>query len=311
MLIVGCGVSRAPLQRLPGPPCGSAAAALVWFGPTDARERHRLSAWCDSVGAPVIEARPHGVLEQSSERGTGLVVVSWNVHEGAGDLVRLVKMLRPADVVVLAQEAMRRGDEVPTAIPSGVRPPRREHPSSAPGDIVAVARALDLWLAYVPSMRNGRHDREDRGCAILSTRPLSDAMAVELPWVSQRRVAVMATVAADGRRPFRVVSAHLDNRPGRRQQSEALASWLEQYVDDEVPLIVGADLNTWFGAGEETVGYIDRVVPKVKSCGDRPTFRLGRRLDYLFARGHDVESCVIGVSTYGSDHRPLLLTLRP
>jgi endonuclease/exonuclease/phosphatase family metal-dependent hydrolase len=282
----------------------------MWFGPTDEGERNRLSAWCNSVGAPVIARPPHGTPAQPSDREAGLVVVSWNVHEGAGDLVRLIRMLRPADVVVLAQEAMRGGDEIPTAVPSGVRPPRREHTASASGDIVAVANALELWLAYVPSMRNGDLEREDRGCAILSTRPLSDATAVELPWVSQRRVAVMATVAEAGGRPIRVVSAHLDNRPGRRQQSEALASWLAQYADDDVPLIVGADLNTWFGAGEETVGYLDRVVPLVKGCGDRATFRFGRRLDYLFARGEEIESCVIGASTYGSDHRPVLLIMR-
>jgi endonuclease/exonuclease/phosphatase family metal-dependent hydrolase len=236
-------------------------------------------------------------------------VISWNVHEGAGDLVRVIDALRPAEVVVLAQEAMRRGDAVPSAIPAGVRPPRREPHAAATADIGAVADALGLWLVYVPSMRNGREQREDRGCAILSTLPLADPIAIELPWVSQRRVAVMATVTVAGGRALQVVSAHLDNRPGRRQQAEALAVWIEQHTDRAEPLIIGADLNTWFGEAEETVAHIDRVVPLVSQCAASATFRYGRRLDYLFAARQRIEGCDVGASTYGSDHRPLVLTL--
>jgi hypothetical protein len=67
-------------------------------------------------------------------------------------------------------------------VPSAIRPGR-------PGlDVVALAKKYDLSLAYVPSMRNGSAtdplEREDRGNAILSTEPLSDARAIELPFGS-------------------------------------------------------------------------------------------------------------------------------
>ena len=82
---------------------------------------------------------------------------------------------------------------------------------------------MGLWIVYVPSMRNGRGDEtEDRGSAILSTLPLSDAVAIELPWVHQRRVAVMVTVSSRlGNAPWhaRMVSVHLDDRPSRSRAS--------------------------------------------------------------------------------------------
>ena len=45
-------------------------------------------------------------------------------------------------------------------------------------------------------MRNGRPPQtdEDRGNAILSTEPLADLTAIELPFEQQRRVAVAATL---------------------------------------------------------------------------------------------------------------------
>src|SRR6187549_1918567 len=124
---------------------------------------------------------------------------------------------------MLVQEAMRGGGAVPPTFPAAVSPPGRIAPRRARlADVVDVARQMGLWVAYVPSMRNGRGSsgaggNEDRGSAILSTLPLSDAVAIELPWVHQRRVAVMATVSAQWRGAAwraRVMSVHLDNRPG-------------------------------------------------------------------------------------------------
>jgi endonuclease/exonuclease/phosphatase family metal-dependent hydrolase len=166
-----------------------------------------------------------------------------------------------------------------------------------------------MWLAYVPSMRNGRDAREDRGCAILSTVPLVDPVAIELPWVAQRRVAVAVTTQPTLlRSAIRIVSVHLDNRPGRREQSDALAQWLGASALDDIPTIVGADLNAWFGSGEETVQQIARVVPLAPGCDERPTFRFGRRLDYLFT-SMNVVSCVVDEETYGSDHHPLIMEI--
>jgi endonuclease/exonuclease/phosphatase family metal-dependent hydrolase len=314
------------LQKLTTPPCETArrtAAAFEWFGPDAADARLRLSAWCDSVGPAIVRA-PARTVPLTEISRNGLVVVTWNVHEGGGDIQRLVTDIRrrssdrsgvAPELVLLVQEAFRGGDDVPLQIPSAVRPPRPIHPKRAAiSDIMSVAEQEDMWLAYVPSMRNGREIREDRGCAILSTLPLSDVAGIELPWLSQRRVAVMATISArhgDARWRLRAVSVHLDNRPGRSIQAAALARLASAYKADDIPIIIGGDLNTWAGPREDAVRRIDAVVARVLECGDAPTFRFGRHLDYLFATlPPDVRrGCQIVPDAFGSDHHPTVLRL--
>ena len=54
-------------------------------------------------------------------------------------------------------------------------------------DIDDHAASLGLSILYVPSMRNGPDLREDRGNAIISTEPLLDPFALELPLARQPR----------------------------------------------------------------------------------------------------------------------------
>jgi hypothetical protein len=326
-LLSTCACASGPvvaLHRLERPSCES-GDGIEWFGPAEPDQRVRLSNWCESVGPAVINA-PVGVLANVDLSQNGLTVVSWNVHEGGGDVERLLARLRLASsttpesapaVVMLVQEAMRAGESVPSTFPAAVSPPGRIVPHRARlADVVDVAKQMGLWIAYVPSMRNGRggdgDDREDRGSAILSTLPLSDAIAIELPWVHQRRVAVMATVSSRlGSAPWRarLVSVHLDNRPSRSLQAASLAAFLRPYTADAVPLVVGGDLNTWFGARETTVSHLDAVIPRVKECGDRPTFQFGLHLDHLLTTlAPDVQrGCDILEDSFGSDHRPTVL----
>jgi endonuclease/exonuclease/phosphatase family metal-dependent hydrolase len=311
------------LQRLEQPSCESGRGP-EWFGPGDPVERLRLSNWCESVGPAVINA-PDAAAPDLDLSESGLIVVSWNVHEGAGDVERMLARVRdtqrtpsaaPPAIVMLVQEAMRGGKSVPSTFPASVNPPGRIAPRRARlADVVDVARQMGMWIAYVPSMRNGRgsdDEREDRGSAILSTLPLSDAVAIELPWVHQRRVAVMATVSARvGTSPWRarMVSVHLDNRPSRSRQAESLAGFLRAYAAGSVPLVVGGDLNTWFGTREKTVRHLDAVIPRVKECGDRATFQYGLRLDHLLTNlAPEVRrGCEILEDSFGSDHRPTVL----
>jgi endonuclease/exonuclease/phosphatase family metal-dependent hydrolase len=317
------------LQKLTTAPCDAAGrtaagpAGIDWFGPDSPDERQRLSAWCESVGPASVRV-PTRTVPLTDISKSGLVIVTWNVHEGGGDIQRLVTELRqrssdrggaaPA-LVVLVQEAFRGGEGVPIQIPHDLRPPRSIHPRRpALSDIVAVAEQEDMWLAYVPSMRNGRDSREDRGCAILSTLPLSDVAGIELPWLSQRRVAVMATInARQGDAPWRLraISVHLDNRPGRSTQAAALARLAGAHDSSDISIVIGGDLNTWAGPGEDAVRQIDAVVARVRECGDAPTFRFGRHLDYLFTTlPSDVRrGCQVLPDAFGSDHRPTVLRL--
>ena len=310
LLTAGCASHAVHLRSLASPPCARATRSVAWVGPASSEHADDIRAWCESVGPPVLRAPRVAPKDGSLRSRRGLVVVSWNVHEGAGDIIRIVDSLRPADVVLLVQEAMREGTEVPASTPPGMRAPRHQSAGrTLIADIVDAADALGLWLAYVPSMQNGDGTHQDRGCAILSTLPLSDPVAIQLPWVAQRRVAVMATIVRDGSaQRIRIVSTHLDNRPGRAKQSAALAAWLVEQRN-EASLIVGGDLNTWFGAGEETVRQLDRVVPLVAACDGRPTFRFRRRLDHLFSSTGNITDCHVDASTYGSDHHPIVMRI--
>jgi endonuclease/exonuclease/phosphatase family metal-dependent hydrolase len=285
-----------PLAAAPCARAGGAGDGIAWYGPSAPRDRQLLTSWCESVGPVVVRSPREHVGERDAS--AGLVVSTWNVHEGRGDVDAFVRAFSAAHVVVLVQEAVHSA----TGAPARAR------------DIEALADRVGMWLAYVPSMPNGRRSREDRGCAILSTLPLESPAAIELPWVRQRRVAVMATVAArdsERRRPLRFVCVHLDNRSGRKEQANALADWLRPIAATGDPLVVGGDFNSWFGANEETVQTIDRVVPLVRSCGGRASFRFGLHLDHLFATpSAAVADCAIAADAYGSDHHPVIGLLK-
>jgi endonuclease/exonuclease/phosphatase family metal-dependent hydrolase len=219
--------------------------------------------------------------------------------------------------------------EVPTRLPPGAGYARRHGGAAANGsrgkDIAAIAAELGLSLFYVPSMRNGSPaaSSEDRGNAILSTLPLTDLAAIELPFERQRRVAIAATltgVTATGAEwRLRVADAHLDNtfsparlwlaaEYGRTRQARALLSWIK----DEHPLLLGGDFNTWSGFSDAAYLALAGAFPGPRTADRRATFRGLLRLDHLFFRlpsGWNA-SFGRGPQRFGSDHFPLIGELR-
>jgi endonuclease/exonuclease/phosphatase family metal-dependent hydrolase len=117
------------------------------------------------------------------------------------------------------QEAYRRSTSIPP-FPQGETAPLAidEEQWSGRQDIVTMARRCGLSLYYSPSMRNGAAEfdgeREDKGNAILSSLPLHDFLAIELPFETQRRIVVGATVRHPAGDSLRVLSLHLDVSPG-------------------------------------------------------------------------------------------------
>lgn len=296
---------------------------IAWFGPEVEGDAVALARWSGAVGPPVLPAS----ASASATAGDRITIVSWNIANGEGDVLALARTLPAgAPVVMLLQEAYRAGPEVPARLaPSAAFAGRLGGATAGPHaqEIEAVAAALNLNVFYVPSMRNGgAASDEDRGNAILSNLPLTDLMAIELPYERQRRVAVAATIAgrsADGR-PWRlrVASAHLDNMAGARRgwlggeygrarQARALTDVLR----DDVPTVLGADLNTWFGFSEAAYRETARTFPHTRVTDGRPTFRGLLRLDHLFYRlaprwqGRFRRAD----ERFGSDHYPLIGTL--
>jgi endonuclease/exonuclease/phosphatase family metal-dependent hydrolase len=174
-------------------------------------------------------------------------------------------------------------------------------------------------------MRNGapslEHLPSDRGNAILSTLPLSDLRAIELPGERQRRVALTATVQIAGREgpmPVSVATAHLDTLGGpetlwlfgaTRTRSRQAQSMMAELPDG--PLILGADLNSWLGPNEPAARDLLRSFPSTPAGSRAPTHAAGLLLDYLFFRAPSGwrASLVRADERYGSDHHPLIGTL--
>lgn len=267
-----------------------------------------------------------------------VIFVTWNMHADAGDLAALVDRIRKdaasrsprTEMVIFVQEAFRAGPRVPAVVPPGAAVPRAVRTRGGTrDDVVAAAHDLGMHLVYVPSMRNGRDagpdGPEDRGNAILSTLPLSEIAAVELPLSRHRRVAVAATVSGAGAagRPWRVrvMSVHLDT----------VGSWKSLYVfsshlrerqarhaiealGDAGLAVVGADVNSWSeGPAEPAVTLFRRALPDGPSPRWQPTFRGFWRLDFLFMRlpAGWAASSHRPDQSFGSDHRPVVARIAP
>lgn len=272
-----------------------------------------------------------------SRHVSSLVVLSWNVWIGRGRLREVVSRLRAGDfahlgaspdrpLIILVQEACRSDSSIP-AEPAGPAGRVLVAQLGSAEDIVETARELGLNLRYAPSMRNGAW-QSDRGNAILSTLPLDDAQAVELPLVLQRRVAVSAAVNLGGHR-LRLVSAHLDPRgpPGHQWLGSAGRALQARHLLSSLPddlVVLGADLNLGRGRYERAwrllgeAGFTFGVPPSVPSW--RHTFHALPRLilDYLLVRDRtglirearvhrlDEHPRDRGPRVFGSDHHPLL-----
>jgi endonuclease/exonuclease/phosphatase family metal-dependent hydrolase len=312
-----CTHARPP--RMAPQVTGSCRSDLArWYAPEDAAEQARLDSWCAGVGQVGIfkgvapEAAPVPLSE--------IAFVSWNVHVGNGNVNAFVEDLRagrltngrvPRHFVLLLQEAVRTMGVPPLAPGAGgARRIAAAHPYAE--DIQALAAGLGLSMVYAPSMRNGNSARDpaaDRGSAILSTLPLSDPTAIELPFERQRRVALLAKVAMSEGESLSVGVIHLDAtdatrhlrvfhaRSWRATQALAVEPLLPQG-----PLVVGADLNTWLGR----LGPFSVEEPASRSFRQLLGGNPSRRIDYLFFRGTATAHYEVVSNKYGSDHHALI-----
>jgi endonuclease/exonuclease/phosphatase family metal-dependent hydrolase len=261
-----------------------------------------------------------------------LVVVGWNVHLGAGDVIRLMSDLRSgrsvpaavdAPIALLLQETFRSGTQVPSGR-AGPAPPRlAPRGGTARHDAIDLASALGLSVYYLPMMRNGRSDapeaREDRGIAVLSSLPLREVHAIELPLERQRRPAAVATIPLETSSGalfnLRLVNLHLETRGGARrlwlgspQVRDRQVNVLLDSLSGDGPTVIEGDLNTW--ANREPL--LERLGREFTACGDgRPTFSAGLRLDWFFARlpADWTIACRRLDEKYGSDHYPIIAVI--
>lgn len=308
----------------------NARDSIRFIGAAPPDEQAELNQWCKTVGPPLFDPNPE---TPAAQRIDSLAIVSWNVHVGGGDVSAFVRDLRAGrltagppvhNFVLLLQEAYRASDDIPGGV--RIEVPERIAPQPPQGprtDIVHDAEQLGLALLYAPSMRNGLLSTgppfEDRGNAILSTLPLADPRAIELPLERQRRVAISASIHVHPKLRLRMVSAHLENRSritrilasagtGRVRQAKALLRALEP----DSGIIIAGDMNTWGPEWlERVIPLLRRELPDSPPGTGQPTHTgslFDRPLDYMFAElpaGWRLEYQRVD-STYGSDHYPLL-----
>jgi endonuclease/exonuclease/phosphatase family metal-dependent hydrolase len=373
--LTGCAAGHEMDVRAPVGACAATPeASVAWARPVSEGEQSRLDDWCSATGEPVVHHASAAVAEpaapEETSRGGGpaltgqpisfderleadvapvdsLVVATWNVEVGAGDLVRFLddrlghvcsstptnRAAERLPFVLLVQEAHRASDEIPE-IPDGVALPSRigkpaEHGERA--DILEIAAACNLSLFYAPSMRNGAEDDgqtpEDRGNAILASVPLTDLAAIELPLETQRRVAVAAIAHPPGRDPIRVVSFHLDvaanllrvlttGNSTRLRQGLGLAKALDELDADygQLVAVIGGDVNSW-SEKESVIRHLSRQFPDSPPASGEGT-RGSYPTDHMFVRTFDGSNVSVADNSYrvipeeyGSDHRGKLLTL--
>jgi endonuclease/exonuclease/phosphatase family metal-dependent hydrolase len=303
-------------------------ASIRWVRTAPEDERAAVDRWCSVVGPP---ARMTALRGPAFFTGS-FVVVSWNTHVGAGDLDAFVADLRAGKLtagtpvqqfVLLLQEVYRSGADVPARGPgaawASAQQPAR--PSGSREDIVAAARRLDLNAIYVPSMRNGAPGgtTEDRGNAILSTVPLAEVTAIELPLERQRRVSLSGVIhLRSGSRDvaLTVVDTHFTNmvghhlwlfsEAGRTRQAVAL----RQVLPASGPLIVGGDFNAWFGFRDAAYKELAKIAAPPQTLDRRASFG-PMRLDHVLLRLPQGWNTTLRRADhrYGSDHYPLVTSV--
>lgn len=317
---LGCAGSYHLRPQVPVSDGPSSSSTITWVEPELARDRGEISRWRSAVGSPLL----YEPALASTSQTDALVVITWNIALGSGDVVRLVRDLRAQSpstpIVLLLQEAHRSGDDIPL---SPERPAFAGFlgTSESGREIDDISRALGFAMYYVPSMRNGSPGRyrEDRGNAILSSLPLEELVAIELPFEHQRRVALAAHIrgTTSKRAPWRLrlATVHLDNivgahhgwiggEYGRTRQARGL----REALTGSQPLVLGGDFNTWFGFADQAYRETARAFPQTRLTDKRRTFRGLLRLDHVFYRLPDGWKADVrrAESNYGSDHHPLI-----
>jgi endonuclease/exonuclease/phosphatase family metal-dependent hydrolase len=331
--------------------------ALTWYVPDSTSDSRSAEKRCLATGPVEIDSTPAGRFG-AWQAGDSLAVVAWNVSVGGGDLLGFLDeqmglncgtpgsglAAGSSHFVLLLQEAYRRSAAVPAEADDSAIP-RAVKEESRPGervDVVEAARRCGLALAYVPATRNGtgeyEGEREDKGNAILSTLPLADIIAIEMPMVAQRRVELAATLRDARGDSLRVVSVHLNTFPppwrllrtggsSRVRQALTLVDALERAElersggDEEtasylISTVAGGDINTWTGGGT-ALKQLYLNFPDSPPYDPTPT-RTSFRTDHILFRRAATGSAGTVVegsyrrfdSAYYSDHHPITVWFR-
>jgi endonuclease/exonuclease/phosphatase family metal-dependent hydrolase len=252
------------------------------------------------LGSAGAALTPTGAGTTLAPPGDGaLRVAAFNVHSGYDvegrfdpEAVAEVLLAEDVDLVVLNEVdrgwLLEGGHDLLTLLGDRLRMPER-----------AFAPAADeVW-----------------GNAILSRVPLSDVRVERLPsgGAPMDRSLISAVVEVGPGRPLAIVGAHLhhvtDEPDVRLAQARSIAA-VSRLHSRDLPVAVLGDLNAPRDATElEPLGFLTDAVP-----GGTPTFPADdpqRRLDHVLMTPQVSASDRSIPETAVSDHRPVIVTLRP
>ena len=258
----------------------------------------------------LVESGKGTTLRKQATSPQELKIVSYNIRWRSGeDLKKIIELLQ-------------NDPEIGGAAILGLQEvDRRKKRSGNNHTAKILADELGLHYAWAAPPSAKPTDEEETGVAILSVYPLSDVRRIVLPHPGpnhRRRVALGATVEIDNRK-WRVYSAHAETRISLDKKSEqykALLEDLAQYPSD-MPAIIMGDLNTWQpNAGRKTTKVFTDAGLKTP-CRSESTLRfrmlfvpIELKLDWVWLRGLEAESCGVDRKIGISDHWPLWTSVR-
>lgn len=267
-----------------------------------------------TAGVACAARRPASPAEGSSDAGV-VRVLTWNIHAGADssgvpNLERVAARIRAerADVVLLQE--VDRG----VARSGGVDQP------------AVLARLTGLHAAFRPSLA---YQGGDYGLAVLSRWPVAHDTMVPLPVdPPQRRSGGLTTprgaLVARLARPsgtLVVVNTHIDaSRDDRWRQQEAarVAALADSLVRQPgTVVVVGGDMNSEPGSATQALLQAGTLRDAWRACGAGPDSLTypstvpRKRIDWLYLTGPSTCARARVLPDPASDHRALLVELRP
>jgi len=244
---------------------------------------------------------PHPDRSGELEASSGLRVLTYNIHHGAGtdgviDLERIAAVIRAADADLVALQEVDRGVE---------RTGRVDQPTE---------------LAALTGMRvifekNITYQGGDYGNAVLTRLPVLKHTNHYLPQTrpgEQRGMLEVHVIKAG--RPMVFFATHFDYHADdteRLASADMLRGLVEGLANKQV--VVAGDLNTT--PGSAVMGKLESFLqdshrPEDGSGYTYPAGEPDRRIDYVLSHpesGYKVVSCRVMDEAVASDHRPLLV----
>ena len=267
------------------------------------------------VTIPVSESGSFLPPEAPASWPTSLKVVAWNMEYTANLDAQLDTLTTDPDLADADLWLLSEVDRCSTR--NGIRRAARMLAERVQGAYVYGIEFVELSI--------GREVGGDTGQAIVSRRPLSGASLLchspQSDWFASddeprlgSRVVLSAEIPV-GETHSRVWAVHLESNDVlgelRVVQSKELLDASQALACERAQIIAG-DFNAWYPQAPEldvlrTAGFSDAL----DELGDtESTHDTGRRLDYVFERGFEVEDGAVLREVTTSDHYPMWVRLR-